>query len=86
MPDLEFEIKKLIIETLYLEDVSHEDIISDEPLFGEGLGLDSIDSLELGLAVKKYFKVPLDSNSEKTRQHFASVSALKTFIESNRST
>ncbi len=84
MHDLEAEIKDLIIKTLCLEDISPEDIVSDAPLFGDGLGLDSIDSLELGLAVKKHFKVPLDSNSEETRSHFASVNTLKVFIESHR--
>jgi len=84
--NLEAEIKSLIIDTLCLENISPEDIISDEPLFGDGLGLDSIDSLELGLAVKKHFKVPLDSSSEETRSHFASVNTLKLFIESYRNT
>jgi len=84
MIDVETEIKNLIIDTLYLEDISPDDIFSDEPLFGEGLGLDSIDSLELGLAVKKHFKVPLDSDSEETRGHFFSVNTLKTFIESHK--
>jgi len=84
--NLESEIKNLIIDSLYLEDISPDDIINDEPLFGDGLGLDSIDSLELGLAIKKHFKVPLDSNSEETRQHFASINTLKTFIEAHRNT
>ena len=84
MESLELEIKKLIIDTLCLEELTPEDIDSDDYLFGEGLGLDSIDSLELGLAVKKYFKVPIDSDSEETRNHFASVKTLASFINSHR--
>ena len=53
MNNLENEVKALIIEALNLEDMTPEDIETDAPLFGEGLGLDSIDALELGLAVKK---------------------------------
>ena len=52
MNNLENEVKALIIEALNLEDMTPEDIETDAPLFGEGLGLDSIDALELGLAVK----------------------------------
>ena len=51
------ELQHLIVESLALEDVQPEDIDPDEPLFGEGLGLDSIDALELGLALKKRFGV-----------------------------
>ncbi|WP_299008540.1 phosphopantetheine-binding protein [uncultured Shewanella sp.] len=77
------EIKKLIIECLDLEDVSIEDIDSDAPLFGDGLGLDSIDALELGLAIKKQFDIKIDANSEETKQHFYSVSNLASFIEAH---
>ena len=84
MESLELEIKKLIIDTLCLEEIKPDDINSEEYLFGEGLGLDSIDSLELGLAVKKHFKVPIDSDSEETREHFASVKTLASFIDSHR--
>ena len=59
MNNLENEVKALIIEALNLEDMTPEDIETDAPLFGEGLGLDSIDALELGLAVKKRFGVSL---------------------------
>lgn len=57
MNNLENEVKALIIEALNLEDMTPDDIETDAPLFGEGLGLDSIDALELGLAVKKRFGV-----------------------------
>lgn len=76
-------LKLLIIETLDLEDISPDDIIDDEPLFGEGLGLDSIDALELGLAIKKTFDVKIEANSEKTKEHFYSINNLVQFIEQN---
>lgn len=81
MKDLEQEIKELIIDSLCLEDITPEDINSEEAIFGDGLGLDSIDALELGLAIKKKYKVPLDSSSKDTHQYFASVNALKAFVE-----
>lgn len=82
MSSLALDIKTLIIETLDLEDITVEDIQDDEPLFVDGLGLDSIDALELGLAIKKRFDIKLDANSEETKQHFASVNSLCAFIES----
>jgi acyl carrier protein len=81
MSDLTLELKQLIIECLDLEDITASDIDSDAPLFVDGLGLDSIDALELGLHIQKKYHVKLDANSEDTRKHFASVNALKAFIE-----
>ncbi len=78
------ELKQLIIDSLDLEDVAVADIDTDAPLFGEGLGLDSIDALELGLAIKKRFDVKLEANSEATREHFYSVATLAKFIESQQ--
>jgi acyl carrier protein len=82
MRDLDREIKELIIDCLDLEDITPEDIASDEPLFVTGLGLDSIDALELGMNVQKRYGIKLDASSEDTKRHFASVTALKTFLES----
>lgn len=84
MADLAAELKQLIIEALDLEDLAPVDIDSDAPLFVDGLGLDSIDALELGLHIQKKYQVKLDANSEDTRKHFASVNALVAFIESQR--
>ncbi|MCE9687934.1 MULTISPECIES: phosphopantetheine-binding protein [Shewanella] len=78
------KIKQLIIDSLDLEDVSIADIDSEAPLFGDGLGLDSIDALELGLAIKKQFDVKIEANSEATKAHFHSVASLANFIESQR--
>ncbi|QSX29872.1 acyl carrier protein [Shewanella cyperi] len=78
------EIKQLIIDCLDLEDVSVSDIDTQAPLFGDGLGLDSIDALELGLAIKKHFDVKIEANSDATKAHFFSVATLASFIESQR--
>ena len=84
MSALEAEIKELIITTMSLEDISADDIDAAAPLFNEGLGLDSIDALELGLALQKRYGVTLAADSEETRQHFASVRALSAFVAANR--
>lgn len=80
----EDEIKQLIIDVLQLEDITPDDIDADAPLFVEGLGLDSIDALELGVAIQKRYGIILSSNSEETRRHFASVRALSAMIDKNR--
>ncbi|WP_277055052.1 phosphopantetheine-binding protein [Pseudoalteromonas marina] len=84
MSELKQQIKQLIISSLDLEDMTIADIKDDEPLFVDGLGLDSIDALELGLAIKKEFDVKIDANSEQTKAHFASVNSLAQFIEQSR--
>lgn len=84
METLHTEIKTLIIDALNLEDITVNDIDSDAPLFGEGLGLDSIDALELGLAIKKNYQLVIDADNNETRQHFASVAALAKFISSTK--
>lgn len=84
MPSLEQEIKELIIAALSLEDVRPEDIDEQAPLFVDGLGLDSIDALELGLALQKKYGVSISANSDETRRHFSSVSALAAFVSERR--
>jgi acyl carrier protein len=84
MDDLELEIKKLIISALDLEDIGPDDIDSTAPLFGTGLGLDSIDALELGIAMKKKFDISFSSKDEDNRRHFASVRALADYVASTR--
>jgi len=80
MNETELAIKELIIEALNLEDIGPDDIKSDAPLFGEGLGLDSIDALELGVAIRRKYGVNLDVDSEELRQHFESVGNLARFV------
>lgn len=84
MEELALEIKQMIIDTLNLEEIAAEEIDSEAPLFGDGLGLDSIDALELGLAVKNRYGVVLSAESEAMRQHFYSVFTLAAFILSQR--
>lgn len=81
---LELEVKELIIDVLQLEDISPDDIDTEAPLFVEGLGLDSIDALELGVALQKKYGISLSADSEDTRRHFASVQALAAMIVSHR--
>lgn len=80
MDTLKLEIKKLIISSLELEDITPAQIVDSEPLFGTGLGLDSIDALELGIALKKKFGVKFSSENSDNKQHFASVDALAAYI------
>ena len=81
---LEIEIKKLIVETLMLEDVSPEEIDSVEPLFGDGLALDSIDALELALALEGRYGVTVQEDAEQNERIFANVRALATFVNEQR--
>ena len=80
MKELKIALKKLIIDTLDLEDIEVSDINDDEALFIDGLGLDSIDALELGLAIKKTYNVKIDANSVDTKQHFSSINSLSEFV------
>ena len=82
MSQLEQEIKELIISALALEDITPDDINPTEALFVDGLGLDSIDALELGLALQKKYGVSLSADAQETRQHFKSVQALAAFVGS----
>jgi len=84
MQALYLEIKNLIISTLNLDELTADDIDADAGLVGDGLGLDSIDALELGLAVKNQYGVVLSAESEEMRQHFYSVATLASFIHAQR--
>ena len=86
MSDLIIEIKELIIDALDLEDITPEDIEDEAPLFVDGLGLDSIDALELGVAIKKAYGIKLDGNSEDSKKHFYSVKSLHDFVQNVRVT
>lgn len=82
---LRLEIKELIIKALDLEDTTPDDIIDDAPLFGdEGLGLDSIDALELGVALRKKYQLQLEANDTSNREHFRSVSSLARFVQNGK--
>ncbi|WP_455210582.1 phosphopantetheine-binding protein [Kaarinaea lacus] len=81
----ELEVAQLIIETLSLEDIQADEIDPQEPLFNEGLGLDSIDALELALAISKKYGFQLRSDDENNARIFSSLRALSEHIEKNRS-
>ncbi|MGE0790145.1 MAG: phosphopantetheine-binding protein [Sandaracinaceae bacterium] len=81
---LENELKELIIEALMLEDVSVDDINSDEPLFVEGLGLDSIDALELAMAIDKKYGVRIKADDEQNRTIFSNVRSLAQYVGQHR--
>ena len=85
---IENEVKELIIKALELEDIEPSDIepsdIEDEaPLFIDGLGLDSIDALELGMALKKKYNLKMGSDKEENKKYFYSVKTLADYIRSN---
>ncbi|BBT19173.1 acyl carrier protein [Pseudomonas sp. 1D4] len=84
MSALQLEIKNLIIEALGLEDIGPQDIGDEQTLFGEGLGLDSVDALELGLAIQKRFGIKIDAEAKDTRKHFANVASLAAFVSAQK--
>ena len=84
MSDLIAEIKEMIISGLNLEDMSVSDIDENAPLFGEGLGLDSVDALELGLLIQKKYDIVINSKTQNVKEIFANVVNLANFIEKNR--
>jgi len=75
------EIKCLIIETLFLEDIVPKDIDANEPLFDKGLQLDSIDALEIGVALQKKYKLKLAPKGEDLKEHFYSVQTIANYIK-----
>jgi len=79
-PGLIAFLKKIIIESLKLEDLDPEEIKEEEPLFGEGLGLDSLDALELVVAVEKYFGVVIE-NEDQGKEAFVSIVGLARYIQ-----
>ncbi|MBK2025451.1 MULTISPECIES: phosphopantetheine-binding protein [Francisella] len=79
------EIKEMIIEVLNLEDITADEIDANEALFGDGLGLDSIDALEIGVALKKRYNISLEVADEDVKKHFESVASLAKFVEENKS-
>lgn len=82
--DAERELASLIVESLNLEGVDPASIDPDAPLLGEGLGLDSIDALELALAISKKYGFQLRSDNEDNRRIFASLRALSEHIQQHR--
>ena len=81
MTELIKEIKCLIIETLYLEDIVPDEIEDNAPLFVEGLELDSIDALEIGVALQKKYQIKLNPKEEDLKKHFYSVQTIANYIK-----
>ena len=80
----EATLAKLLVDSLNLEDVAAGEIDPEAPLFGDGLGLDSIDALELALAISKQYGFQLRSDNDENRRVFASLRALAAHIEQNK--
>ena len=77
---MEFDLKRLIVDVVNLEDLKPEDIGSDTPLFSDGLGLDSIDALELGMAVARKYGIKFGRDQDENTRHFRSVKTLANLI------
>ena len=85
MPDdLINQLKTMLIEGLRLEDIMPDDISPDDALFSDGLGLDSIDALEIGIMLDRQFGVKITSNDERNNQIFVSLRTLAEFVVANR--
>jgi acyl carrier protein len=83
MSDLKQDIKELIISSLNLSDVTADQIVDDAPLFQEGLGLDSIDALELAVAIERKYKVSIPDEAV-GKKVFSSVSALAAYVSEHK--
>ena len=83
MSELHPEIKQLIIDSLNLEGLTPDDIDSEAPLFGSGLGLDSIDALELAVAIERAYRVTIP-DEKVGKQAFTSAAALAAYVDQNR--
>ena len=79
----EAELAALLVEVLNLEDIEPNEIDPEEPLFGDGLGLDSIDALEIALAIAQEHGVEMKAEDEATKEAFATLRSLNAFIEAN---
>ncbi len=77
----ELEVAELIVDSLNLEDVTAADIELNEPLFGDGLGLDSIDALELSLGIKQKYGIQLRAEDENVNEIFTSLATLTQYIQ-----
>ncbi len=78
------DLKTLLIDGLYLEDITPADIDADAALFGEGLGLDSIDALEIAVMLDRQYGVKISSGDKRNPEIFASLNALAKFVVENR--
>ena len=84
LEDLEREVRELIVEALMLDDVAPDDIEPEAALFGEGLGLDSIDALELAIAIDRRFGVKIKADDPHNREIFRCVRTLAAYVAKHR--
>lgn len=80
----ELEMAELLIETLNLEDMEPAEIEPEAALFGDGLGLDSIDALEIALAISQKYQVQMQAEDESTREAFANLKTLTKFVQDHQ--
>lgn len=81
--ELEDQVRQTVLESVEVDGLTAADLPSDVPLFGDGVGLDSIDALEIGAALRKKFQVKFKANSEENRVHFRTIGSLAAFIAEN---
>ena len=81
--DLEEEIRQVVLSSVEVDGLTAADLPADAPLFGDGVGLDSIDALEIGAALRRKYQVKFKANSDENREHFRSISTLAAFIAEN---
>ncbi len=79
----QFEVAELLVEALNLEDITAAEIDPQEPLFGAGLGLDSIDALEIALAISQKYGVQMQADDQNTRDAFVNLATLTDFIHAH---
>lgn len=80
----ELKMATLLVDALNLEDVSPEEIDPEEHLFGDGLGLDSIDALEIALAISQEYGLQIKAEDESTKEAFATLRSLSEYVEANK--
>lgn len=81
--ELEEEIRQLVLSSVEVDGLTAADLPAEAALFGNGVGLDSIDALEIGAALRKKYQVKFKANSDENREHFRSISTLADFISAN---
>ena len=81
--ELEEEIRQVVLASVEVDGLTAADLPGDVPLFGEGVGLDSIDALEIGAALRRKFQVKFKAKAEENREHFRTIASLASFIAAN---